>query len=284
MEQVVGIIGLGTMGAGIAQVCVEAGHRVLGVDGDPAACERGVERVRSGLERRVRKGQIDEQQSAEALARLEPVEAVEDLSDCDVIVEAIAEVPDVKHGLFAELGRVAKPDAVLATNTSALRVTAIAEASGRPEAVVGLHFFNPAPLMPLVEVVRTDLVDADLFARAVSFVEGLGKSPVPCPDTPGFIVNRILIPMLNDAVRTLDETGVDPADLDRAMVQGAGWPMGPLALIDLIGVDVQVHASEALEDGLGDEHFAPHPRLVEMLQRGDLGKKSGRGFHVYASS
>lgn len=284
MEQIVGIVGLGTMGAGIAQVCVEAGHRVVGLDGDEAARERGVERVRSGLDRRVRKGQIEEAEATAALGRLATAEAVAELADCDVIIEAIAEIPEAKHTLFTELGSVAKPGAVLATNTSALRVTAIAEASGRADAVVGLHFFNPAPLMPLVEVVRTDLVDADLFARAVAFVDGLGKSPVPCPDTPGFIVNRILIPMLNDAVRTLDETGVDPADLDRAMVQGAGWPMGPLALIDLIGVDVQVHASEALERGLGDAHFAPHPLLVAMLERGDLGKKSGRGFHAYTSS
>jgi len=205
------------------------------------------------------------------------------LADADLVIEAIAEIPEAKHALFAELAGITRPDALLATNTSAISVTGIAEASGRAERVVGLHFFNPAPLMPLVEVVRTALVDDDAYAAALAFAEGLGKVAVACPDTPGFIVNRVLVPMLNDAVRALVETGVDPADLDRALVAGAGWPMGPLALIDLIGVDVQVHASEALAEGLGDNAFAPHPLLLQMLRDGRLGRKAGGGFHAYGS-
>jgi 3-hydroxybutyryl-CoA dehydrogenase len=283
VKQIVGIVGLGTMGAGIAQVCLEAGHAVRGLDGDAAARQRGLERIAGGLERRVQKGQIEATDAEAARDRLVGVDALADLADCDIVIEAIAEDADVKHALFADLAAVVGPEAILATNTSALPVTAIAEASGRPEVVVGLHFFNPAPLMALVEVVRTSLVDATRYDAAIAFVTGLGKTPVPCPDMPGFIVNRILIPMLNDAVSTLEETGVDPADLDRAMTLGAGWPMGPLGLIDLIGVDVQVHASEALERGLGDPAFAPHPRLRAMLAAGELGRKSGRGFHSYGT-
>lgn len=279
----VGVVGLGTMGAGIAQVCVEAGHDVVGHDGSADARAAAAERVAGGLGRRVAKGQLDQVAADAALARLAIVDELAGLAGADLVIEAIAEIPEAKHALFAELAGLTRPDALLATNTSAISVTGIAEASGRPERVVGLHFFNPAPLMPLVEVVRTALVDDDAFAAALAFAAGLGKEAVPCPDTPGFIVNRVLVPMLNDAVRTLVETGVEPADLDRALVAGAGWPMGPLALIDLIGVDVQVHASEALVAGLGDDAFAPHPLLLEMLRDGCLGRKAGRGFHPYGS-
>ncbi|MGA0121846.1 MAG: 3-hydroxyacyl-CoA dehydrogenase family protein [Gaiellales bacterium] len=277
----VGIVGLGTMGAGIAQVCLEAGHAVIGVDGSPEARARGLETVDRGLARRVDKGQLEAADRDAALARLATADAVAGLADCDLVVEAIAELPDAKHALFRELASVTRPDAILATNTSAISVTGIAKASGRPERVVGLHFFNPAPVMPLVEVVRTPLVEEAAYAAALDFAEGLGKEAVPCPDTPGFIVNRILVPMLNDAVRALAETGVEPADMDRALRAGAGWPMGPLALIDLIGVDVQVHASEAIAAGLDDPAYAPHPRLLEMLADGRLGRKAGRGFHDY---
>jgi 3-hydroxybutyryl-CoA dehydrogenase len=279
----VGVVGLGTMGAGIAQVCVEAGHDVVGHDGSADARAAAAERVAGGLGRRVAKGQLDQVAADAALARLAIVDELAGLAGADLVIEAIAEIPEAKHALFAELAGLTRPDALLATNTSAISVTGIAEASGRPERVVGLHFFNPAPLMPLVEVVRTALVHDDAFAAALAFAAGLGKEAVPCPDTPGFIVNRVLVPMLNDAVRTLVETGVEPADLDRALVAGAGWPMGPLALIDLIGVDVQVHASEALVAGLGDDAFAPHPLLLEMLRDGRLGRKAGGGFHPYGS-
>jgi 3-hydroxybutyryl-CoA dehydrogenase len=216
-----------------------------------------------------------------ALARLTGADALAGLQDADLVIEAVAELPDVKHALFRELGELMQPDAILATNTSAISVTGIAEASGRPDRVVGLHFFNPAPVMKLVEVVRTQLVDPQVYADAIEFAEGLDKEAVPCPDTPGFLVNRVLVPMLNDAVRTLAETGADPVDIDRALKAGAGWPMGPLALIDLIGVDVQMHAAQAIAEGLGDDHYAPHPLLAEMVAEGRLGRKSGVGFHTY---
>ena len=284
MAQVIGIIGLGTMGAGIAEVCLAAGHDVRAYDGIADARERGAARIRRGFDRRVERETMDAPAAAAAIERLTIVEALADLADCDIAIEAIAEVPAAKHELFAELGRLLGSDAILATNTSAISVTGIAEASGRPERVVGLHFFNPAPVMRLVEVVRTPLVDPQVFADAIEFAEGLDKEAVPCPDTPGFLVNRVLVPMLNDAVRALAETGADPEDLDRALKAGAGWPMGPLALIDLIGLDVQLHASQAIAEGLGDEHYAPHPLLVEMVQEGRLGRKSGAGFHTYDPS
>ena len=281
MTQVVGVIGLGTMGAGIVEVCLAAGHDVMAYDGFPEAREKGLVRVHKGFTRRVEKGTLEQTDADAALGRLTTVEAIADLRDVDIVIEAIAEIPEVKHELFRELGATLQPKAILATNTSAISVTGIAEASGHPERVVGLHFFNPAPVMKLVEVVRTTLVDPQVYADAIEFAEGLDKEAVPCPDTPGFLVNRVLVPMLNDAVRTLAETGADPVDLDRALKAGAGWPMGPLALIDLIGLDVQLHASEAIAEGLGEAHFAPHPLLVQLVAEGKLGRKTGEGFHTY---
>ncbi len=281
MTQVVAVVGLGTMGAGIVEVCLAAGHDVLAFDGFPEARAKGLERVHKGFARRVEKGTLAQADADAAIARLRAVEAIAELASADIVIEAVAEIPEIKHDLFRELGSVMQPSAILATNTSAISVTGIAEASGQPERVVGLHFFNPAPVMKLVEVVRTRLVDPQVYASAIEFAEGLDKEAVPCPDTPGFLVNRILVPMLNDAVRTLAETGADPIDIDRALKAGAGWPMGPLALIDLIGVDVQMHASQAIADGLGDEHYAPHPLLAEMVEEGRLGRKTGAGFHTY---
>lgn len=281
MTQVIGVIGLGTMGAGIVEVCLVAGHDVIAFDGFSAARETGLARVAKGFARRVEKGTMAQADADAALARLTGAETLAGLKDADLVIEAVAELPDVKHALFRELGELMQPDAILATNTSAISVTGIAEASGRPDRVVGLHFFNPAPVMKLVEVVRTQLVDPQVYADAIEFAEGLDKEAVPCPDTPGFLVNRVLVPMLNDAVRTLAETGADPVDLDRALKAGAGWPMGPLALIDLIGVDVQMHAAQAIAEGLGDDHYAPHPLLAEMVAEGRLGRKSGVGFHTY---
>src|ERR671931_660362 len=188
---------------------------------------------------------------------------------------------ELKRKVFAELDRVTRAEAVLATNTSALSVSEIAEATTHPERVVGLHFFNPAPVLPLVEVVRARLSSADAVEAAYAWAERAGKQPVRCNDTPGFIVNRILIPLLNDCVRVLDEADVRPEDMDKAMTNGAGWPMGPCALIDLIGVDVHVHASEALHDKLGEARMAPPERLLRMQADGKLGRKSGEGFYTY---
>src|SRR5919202_3653444 len=203
---------------------------------------------------------------------------VADLAGCDLVIEAAFEDLAVKHELVRELEAAVRPDAILATNTSALSVTEIAAATERPERVVGMHFFNPAPLMALVEVVRTELTDDDVFEAAYAFAERVGKTPIRCHDTPGFVVNRVLIPLLNDCMRVHDEARVTPEDLDKGMKHGAGWPMGPCALVDLIGIDVHVHAPEALHAKLGEERMRPPDRLVAMQAEGRLGRKSGRGF------
>jgi 3-hydroxybutyryl-CoA dehydrogenase len=183
--------------------------------------------------------------------------------------------------MFRDLEAVVGRATVLATNTSALSVAAIADATERPERVVGMHFFNPAPVLPLVEVVRTEKSTEEAVETAYAFAERLGKQPIRCADTPGFVVNRILIPLLNDCVRILDEAGVTPEDLDTAMTAGLNWPIGPCALIDLIGVDVHVHASAALHKGLGEERMKPPERLLELQAAGRLGRKTGAGFFTY---
>jgi 3-hydroxybutyryl-CoA dehydrogenase len=277
----VGVVGLGTMGAGIAQVCVEAGLETVGREVSDELGQRGRATIQRYLHRGVEKGRLDAAERDEALARLTLTTELGDLAGCDLVLEAIVEDVDAKRALFAELDEIVGRDAILATNTSALSVTEIATATSRPERVVGLHFFNPAPVLPLVEVVRTELTDAGLYEAAYAFAERLGKEPIRCNDTPGFVVNRILIPLLNDCVRVLDEARVTPEDVDRAMRFGTNWPIGPCALIDLIGIDVHVHASEALYDALREPRMAPPPRLQAMARAGLLGRKSGRGFYAY---
>jgi 3-hydroxybutyryl-CoA dehydrogenase len=277
----VGVVGLGTMGAGIAQVCVQAGVETVGREVSQELAERARRRIAHYLGRGVEKGRLTPEQRDAALARLTTTTELGDLAGCDLVVEAVVEELDAKRELFRELEDVVAPEAVLATNTSALSVTEIASVTERPERVVGMHFFNPAPVLPLVEVVRTDAASEDAVETAYAFAERVGKQPIRCADTPGFVVNRILIPLLNDCVRVLDEAGVSPEDLDTAMTAGLNWPIGPCALIDLIGIDVHVHASEALHSALGEARMEPPPRLVEMRDTGELGRKSGRGFFAY---
>ena len=277
----VGVVGLGTMGAGIAQVCLQAGVEVIGREVVPELGEGARLTIDHYLTRGVEKGRLSEDEKDAALGRLSLVTDLAELASCELVIEAAFEDLDVKRELFAELDRIAVPPAVLATNTSALSVTQIAEATQTPERVVGMHFFNPAPVLPLVEVIRTAHTSDEAFDTAYAFAQRVGKEPVACNDTPGFIVNRILIPLLNDCVRVLDESRVTPEDVDRAMRFGANWPIGPCALIDLIGVDVHVHASEALHAALGEERMAPPQRLLEMQQAGRLGRKSGHGFYDY---
>ena len=277
----VGVVGLGTMGAGIAQVCLQAGVEVIGREVVPELGEGARLTIDHYLTRGVEKGRLSEDEKDAALGRLSLVTDLAELASCELVIEAAFEDLDVKRELFAELDRIAVPPAVLATNTSALSVTQIGEATQTPERVVGMHFFNPAPVLPLVEVIRTAHTSDEAFDTAYAFAQRVGKEPVACNDTPGFIVNRILIPLLNDCVRVLDEARVTPEDVDRAMRFGANWPIGPCALIDLIGVDVHVHASEALHAALGEERMAPPQRLLEMQAAGQLGRKSGHGFYDY---
>jgi 3-hydroxybutyryl-CoA dehydrogenase len=277
----VGVVGLGTMGAGIAQVCVQAGIETVGREVSDDLCERARVRIAHYLGRGVEKGRLTPEDRDAALARLTTTTELAELAGCDLVIEAVVEDLEVKRKLFRELEAVVGPDAVLATNTSALSVTEVAQATERPARVVGMHFFNPAPVLPLVEVVRTELASDDAVETAFALAERLGKEPIRCNDTPGFVVNRILIPLLNDCVRVLDEAGVSPEDLDKAMTRGVNWPIGPCALIDLIGVDVHVHASEALHQALGEARMAPPERLVRMRDEGLLGRKAGAGFFHY---
>ena len=279
--QKVGVVGLGTMGAGIAQVSVQAGFDTVGREISEELAQSGRATIERYLNRGVEKGRLSESERDGALDRLTLTTELADLADCDLLIEAALEDLELKREIFAELDRITRPDAVLATNTSALSVSEIAEATTRPERVVGMHFFNPAPVLPLVEVVRARESSDDALEAAYRWAEQAGKQPVRCNDTPGFIVNRILIPLLNDCVRVLDEAGVEPEGMDKAMTNGAGWPLGPCALIDLIGVDVHVHASAALRGKLREPRMAAPERLLRMQEQGDLGRKTGRGFYEY---
>jgi 3-hydroxybutyryl-CoA dehydrogenase len=279
--QRIGVVGLGAMGAGIAQVGIEAGFEVVGREVTADLADAASGRIGHFLARKVEKGQQTQDESKAALGRLSTTTDLADLATCDLVIEAIVEELGPKRALFVELERICDAEAVLATNTSALSVTEIAAATTRPDRVVGLHFFNPAPLMPLVEVVRAELTSDEVVAIALGVVAQFGKVAVPCHDTPGFVVNRVLIPLLNDCVRVLDESRVEPQALDAAMTSGAAWPMGPCALLDLVGIDVHVHASEALYGRLREPRMAPPPRLVAMRDAGLLGRKAGRGFYPY---
>jgi 3-hydroxybutyryl-CoA dehydrogenase len=277
----VGVVGLGAMGAGIAQLCVEAGVETVGREISVELGEKARDRIAHFLTRKVEKGQLEQGARDAAVGRLTLTTDLADLADCELVIEAIVEDLRPKQELFTELERTCDQGTVLATNTSALSVTEIASAVSSPERVVGMHFFNPAPLMPLVEIVRAELTSDAAFESAYAFAERLGKTPIRCHDTPGFVVNRVLIPLLNDCVRVLDEARVSVEDLDAGMKHGTGWPMGPCALLDLVGIDVHVHASEALYEKPREPRMAPPPRLVAMRNAGLLGRKSGRGFYTY---
>jgi 3-hydroxybutyryl-CoA dehydrogenase len=277
----VGVVGLGAMGAGIAQLCVEAGVDTVGREVSTELAERAGDRITHFLTRKVDKGQLEQEARDAAVSRLSLTTELADLAGCDLVIEAIVEELAPKQELFAELERLLGADAVIATNTSALSVTEISAGTSNPERIVGMHFFNPAPLMPLVEIIRAELTSDDAFETAYGFGEKLGKHPIRCYDTPGFVVNRVLIPLLNDCIRVLDEARVTVEDIDTGMKDGAGWPMGPCELVDLVGIDVHVHASDALYEKLREPRMAPPPRLVAMRNAGLLGRKSGRGFYTY---
>jgi 3-hydroxybutyryl-CoA dehydrogenase len=277
----VGVVGLGAMGSGIAQLTIEAGYETVGREVSDKLGTNARERIAHFLQRKVDKERMTAGERESALGLLALTTDLAAFADCDLVIEAIVEDLGAKHELLRELEGIVRPDSILATNTSALSVTEIASAISTPERVVGMHFFNPAPLMPLVEIVRAELSSVEAVEAACAVGERLGKQPIRCHDTPGFVVNRVLIPLLNDCLRVLDEARVSPEDLDTAMTAGAGWPMGPCTLVDLVGIDVHVHASEALYEKLREPRMAPPPRIVAMRNAGLLGRKSGRGFYTY---
>ncbi len=279
----IGVVGCGLMGAGIAEVCARAGLETLVREVDDGLLDAGLARIRGSLEKSVEKGRASEEQRDAALSAVSGTTELERLADCDLIVEAIVESLDQKCRLFAELDRIAKPSAVFASNTSSLTITQIAMATERTERFIGLHFFNPVPAMKLVEIVRTLMTDESVIEAAREFVERIGKAPVLCRDNSGFIVNRLLVPYLLDSIRALEEGVGSVEDIDRAMQLGCGHPMGPLTLLDFVGLDTTYYIANIMFEEYREKRFAPPPLLKQMVLAGRFGRKSGRGFYDYGA-
>jgi len=279
-EQPIGVVGAGTMGQGIAQVLVQSGFDVQLYDVADEQLERARGSIDNGLGKLVAKEKLSDADKDAAMARLATSTALDALRDCEVIIEAAPEQPALKEKLFRDLSRLTH-EAILASNTSSLSLTRLAAVCERPERVVGMHFFNPVPVLKLVEVIRAEQTSDATVARIEALTEALGKTAVAIGDSPGFAVNRLLVPMINEAAFLLQEGVASAEDIDAAMKLGAAHPLGPLALADLIGLDVCLSIMEVLQEGFGDPKYRPCPLLKRMVDAGYLGRKSGRGFHVY---
>ena len=277
----VGVVGCGLMGAGIAQVAAQAGLKTYSVEASQELLDRGLGGVRKSLEGLVAKGKLDGKEKDATLGRITGTTRLEDLKGCDLVIEAITENIALKKETFAELDQICSPHTVLASNTSSCMITEMAAATKRPEKVLGLHFFNPVPLMRLVEVVRTILTGDTAFQTAWDFVVAVGKTPVAAKDSTGFIVNRLLVPYLLEAVRLLESGIATKEDIDQAMKLGCGYPMGPFTLLDLVGLDTALFVAEVMFQEFREPRFAPPPLLKRMVLAGHLGRKSGRGFYEY---
>jgi 3-hydroxybutyryl-CoA dehydrogenase len=277
----VGVIGAGTMGNGIAQVFAQYGHDVKLVDVSAAALEKGVETIRGSLARMVKKGTITGEAADQAVARIRVGSGIEDLRSVNLVVEAASENPEVKFALFEQVDRLVGPTVILASNTSSISITAIAARTKRADKVIGMHFMNPVPVMQLVEVIRGQATSDATTAKVVEVAKALGKTPVEVNDYPGFVSNRVLMPMINEAVFCVMEGVATPEAIDTVMKLGMAHPMGPLALADLIGLDTCLAILEVLHEGLGDDKYRPCPLLRRMVAAGMLGRKTGRGFFRY---
>jgi len=278
----VGVVGCGLMGSGISQAAAVAGFPTVVRELSQELLDRGLASIARSLAKFVEKGELTAEQKAQALGRLQPTLALQDFADCDLVVEAIVENLDRKKELFAELDRIVKPEAILASNTSSISITELMTATRRPTRFLGLHFFNPVPLMKLAEVVRTVVTEPEVAQLGLDFARRLGKTPVLTTDRAGFIVNRLLIPYLVDAVRALQEGVGTIEDIDQGMKLGCNHPMGPFALMDLVGVDTTCYITEILFNEFRESRFAPPPLLKRMVLAGMCGRKSGKGFYDYA--
>jgi len=276
-----GVIGCGLMGAGIAQVSAQAGFRTIVIEANQGLLDKGLGSIRKNLEALVAKARLDEHAKEEALGRLIGAIRLEAVQDCDLVIEAITENQAVKNETFAKLDGICAPPALLASNTSSCNITAMAAATKRPKQVLGLHFFNPVPLMKLVEVVRTILTDDETVAAAADWVQAVGKVPVRTKDSTAFIVNRLLVPYLLDAIRIYEGGLASLQDIDQAMKLGCGYPMGPFTLLDLVGLDTTMFVAEVMFEEFREARYAPPPLLKRMVMAGHLGRKSGKGFYDY---
>ena len=277
----VGVIGCGLMGSGIVQVSAQAGFSVLFVEANDELVKRGLARLRETLEGLAAKGKIEAKAKDDTLGRIAGTTRLDDLKACDLVIEAMTENQALKNETFAKLDRIAAPHAILASNTSSCNVTALAAATKRPGQVLGMHFFNPVPLMKLVEVVRTILTDEAAAHTATEFVRSVGKVPVQAKDATAFIVNRLLVPYLLDAVRVYEGGLASLEDIDQAMKLGCGYPMGPFTLLDLVGLDTAMYVAEVMFEEFREPRYAPPPLLKRMVMAGHLGRKAGRGFYTY---
>jgi len=274
------VVGAGTMGGGIAQVLAEAGIETVLTDADPGALERGLATISGRWDRALQSGRRSVEAITEARKALRSG-ALDDAARCDLAIEAIVEKLDTKTELFKTLARIAPPDTYFASNTSSIAITALGQASGRPERLVGMHFFNPVPVLPLVEIVRGMATSDETVTMATALARKIGKTPVVVNDSPGFVANRILLPMINEAVFTVEAGVASAGDIDNVMMLGMSHPMGPLALADLIGLDICLDIMETLHRDFGDDKYRPAPLLRRMVAAGRLGRKTGHGFFAY---
>ena len=278
----VGVLGCGLMGAGIAQVCAQSGYRTIVREVDPAAVAAGVGRIEAFLDGAVSRQKLSAEERDSVMAAISGTTALEDLADCDLVIEAIVEDLEVKRDVYVELDRLVHADAIFASNTSSLCITEMASVTARPDRFLGLHFFSPVPIMKMVEVVRGLATSDETYQQGLAFTRSLGKEPVTAPDRPGFIVNRLLIPYLLHAIRAYESGLGTIEDIDKGMTLGCGHPMGPFALLDFVGLDTAYYIANIMYDEFRDPAYAAPPLLKRMVLAGRLGRKSGRGFHSYS--